>query len=307
MIPTLLMIAATAAEPPPTRETFDLSRLDDPGPWHEQSRILLDGPDGCIEVQGTVRIQMTAFTPSTMLSTGSRRDAVALGTFEGRLDHGVWTTMDTTWNSAPDHADILLEYNRFRPIVGRLPARTDPEAAARAFEADLRERFTDREIEGISPPSPDNDGSVALTRKDDQIRIHIDGNGNETMGLLYTIIEEIAPDGTAFYATWDNGRNAVMLNESVPLSRGKAMAIDVEFPEGKAPTRLDATLPRQFRPEGEGGMMIRDAQLHVRSKVTPLGVVPGVEGVSAVMKVFGFTLGFDQRVAYQRIRACSGS
>jgi len=306
MFPTLLMLAASAAEPP-TSETFDLSRLDDPGPWQEQSRVLLDGPDGCIEVQGTVRIQMTAFTPSTMLTAGGRRDAVALGTFEGRLDHGVWTSMDTTWNSAPDKADILLEYNRFQPIVGRLPAHKDPVAAARAFEADLRERFTDSEIQGISPPSPDNDGSVALTRKDGRIGIHIDGNGNETMGLLYALIDEIAPDGTAIYATWDDERNAVLLTESVPLSRGEAMAIDVEFPEGKAPTRLDATFPRRFRPEGEGGMMIRDAQLHVRSKVTPLGVVPGVEGVSTVMKVFGLTLGFDQRVAYQRIRACSGS
>ena len=39
----------------------------------------------------------------------------------------------------------------------------------------------------------------------------------------------------------------------------------------------------------------------------PLGVVPGVEGASAVLRMYGFTVGFDQRVAYERVRACPES
>lgn len=54
-------------------------------------------------------------------------------------------------------------------------------------------------------------------------------------------------------------------------------------------------------------VLIRDGQMHLRSQSTPLGVVPGVEGASAVLRMYGFTVGFDQRVAYERVRACPES
>ena len=307
MVHWLFLLTASAAEPPAATETFDLSRLDDPRPWQEQAQVLLDGPDRCIEVQGTVRVQVSIYIPGGIWSAGGQRNVVAEGTFEGRLDHGVWTRIDATWTDAPSDALAYMELDRFRPIVGRIPKRRDPEAAAMEFEADIKSRYTADEIVGMGGPTDDTPGSTAITKKGDRIGIHIDGGGDEALGLLYDVLEEIDPDGTALYVTWQEDKQRVLLTESVPLSKRDTFTVEVVFPNGGLPTQLDVVFPKRFKLESEEDptITVRDAQLHLRSQSTALGVVPGVEGASAVVSMYGFTIGFDQRVAYRRVRACS--
>ncbi|HCH62590.1 MAG: hypothetical protein CL927_11865 [Deltaproteobacteria bacterium] len=305
MMHWLFLLPAFAT--PPTAETFDLSRLDDPRPWQEQAQVLLDGPERCIEVQGTIRVQVSIYIPGGIWSAGGQRNVVAEGTFEGRLDHGVWTRIDATWTDAPNDALAYMELDRFRPIVGRIPKRKDPEAAAKEFEADIKSRYTADEIVGMGGPTDDSPGSMAITKKGDRIGIHIDGGGDEALGLLYDVLEEFDPDGTALYVTWQEDKQRVLLTESIPLSKKDTFTVQVMFPNGDSPTQLDVVFPKRFKMENEedAEMSVRDAQLHLRSQSTDLGVVPGVEGASAVVRMYGFTIGFDQRVAYRRVRACS--
>jgi hypothetical protein len=237
---------------------------------------------------------------------GGRHDAVALGTFSGRLDHGLWTRLDTTWSDIADDSFAYIELDRFRPMVGRLPERNDASAAAEAFEADIERRYTEGEIEEMHIASDGSPGSVAVTEKDDRMGIHIDGGGEKSMGLLYDILHQIDPDGTATYVTWDERKKVVQVTESVPLDDKESFTIEVEFPGGEEPTRLDVVFPKRHRLDQEFGVVMRDAQLHLRSQSTALGTLPGVEGASARFTMFGVTVGFDQRVAYQRVRACSG-
>ena len=302
----LLMSLLAAMQPAAAAEPFDLTRLDDLQDWEDRSRVMLKGPPGCIEVQGTVRIQFSFYSPGGLLSAGGRHDAVALGQFEGRLDEGVWTRLETRWADTPADSFAYVELDRFRPIVGRIPKRADPDAAAKAFQADIEARYSKEEIEAVLPASDDSPGSVIFTEKDDRVGIHIDGGGHKSMGLLYDIIQGIDPDGTATYVTWDEQAQAVRLTESVPLSDKESFAIEVEFPKGEEPTRLDVVFPKRHRIDDEIGVVMRDAQLHLRSQSTALGTVPGVEGASARFTLLGLTLGFDQRVAYQRVRECAG-
>lgn|GEM_PF-2656963 len=298
---SLLWLVSALAFAEPTGE-FDLTRLDDPGVWHKAGRQLLDGPEGCIEVQGRVRIQISLYSAGGLLSAGGRRDVVGEGRFEGRLDNGVWTRLDTTWTEQPASESISLEIDRFHPIVGRLPANKKG-ADDLPAPLDVEDRYTEDEIVMVSDPDPE--GQLAITKDEHGIRVHMSDDGQAALGVLDEIIDDIDPDGTAVYVTYNDDIRAVEMTESVPLDEGGVMAIHTRFPGGGAPTWLDASFPKRLKVREDGmSFTIRDAQMHLRSKETDLGVVPGVEGMSAVVGAMGFTVGLDQRVAYDRVRAC---
>ena len=157
---------------------FDLSRLDDPGDWHRRARVLVDGPEGCIEVQGRVRLQISLYSAGGMWSAGGRADVVAHGRLEGRLDNGVWTRLDTTWDARPEGADISLEVSRFRPVVGRLPELAYRPEDARAFREDIEGRYENPEFFGVEEEgSSPGEGSLAMTQDEDGLHLFLDVGG----------------------------------------------------------------------------------------------------------------------------------
>ena len=290
------------ASPPPAAE-FDLTRLDDTDAWQQHARALLDGPPGCIEVQGRVRVQVSLYSAGGFLSSGSRQDVVGEGRFTGRLDQGVWTALETTWTEQPSTDAIVLELDRFHPIVGRMPAVPKDPHAPRLAQGDVG---PNGEVILVTEDDEDN-GELSISKGEDGIRVHMSDGGQAALGMLDEILEDLKPNGTAVYVTWNEDTRTVELTESVPLDGEGVLAIDTHFPEGEVPTWLDARFPKRITLSEEGvRFTIRDAQLHLRSKATPLGVVPGVEGVSAVVGFMGFTIGLDQRVGYDRVRACPG-
>lgn len=259
--------AVEAAQPPP-------ENLDDIVAWEKAARLLIDGPDACVRVQGRVSVRVALYAAGGWLSPGTRRDVVAEGTFEGRLDHGVWTSLTTTW--APPEGPDALTLDRFHPIVGRL-APSPPDA----------------------PPDP------GMQIKLGGSSFRVSGGSGEAPGLLDQLLEEIDAETTASYTRWEGG--AVELLQEVPLDSGERLVVKTSFPGAGPPTSMDATFPAKVR---VGSKLLKvtlmDAQLHLRGKTTPLGTLPGEEGVSVVMGTLGFTLGFDQRVSYQRAAACGG-
>lgn len=254
--------------------------LEDPAPWEARARAILDGPPGCIEVQGRVRLQVSLYTPGGLFSRAERSDVVGQGTFTGTLDQGTWTRLDTTWAEAPEGSAGRLTSDRFHPIVGKLPARPDADG-------------------------DDEDGNVSISTGEDGLKIDVSDSGEAAMGVLDETLEEIDPETTTAYVVWDAASRQVRLHQLVSLGDREDLEIVVRFPEDGPPTQLDAVFPSVLKRKEEGlTFTARDAQFHLRSRVTDLGLVPGSEGMSLVMGALGFTVGFDQRVTYDRVRAC---
>lgn len=256
--------------------------LEDPLPWEQRARALLDGPDACIQVQGRVEATAALFTPGGWLGPGERHDLRAAGTFQGTLDHGTWTTLDTTWE--PGTLEDELKLDRPHPIVGRLPPRPEDEEDAAG-------------------------GSVSISAGGQGTDVAVASGGEEALGLLDQLVADIDPAVTTAYVSWEADRGVVLLRQFVPLQgRQGDLEVLVSFPGGGPPTGLDAVFPPRIHvSEGLLRATILDAQLHLRGKVTPLGVLPGEEGVSLVLGFMGFTVGWEQRISYERARPCPAS
>ena len=148
-------------------------------------------------------------------------------------------------------------------------------------------------------------GNVSISTGEDGLKIDVSDGGEAAMGVLDETLEAIDPDVTTAYVVWDAPTRQVRLHQLVALGDREDLEIVVRFPENGPPTQLDAVFPSVLKRKEDGfTFTARDAQFHLRSKVTELGVVPGSEGVSLVMGALGFTVGFDQRVTYDRVRAC---
>ena len=265
--------------------------LEDLGAWEARGRQLLDGPPGCVEFAGSVRFSVALFRPGGWFGPGERKDMVLDGHFQGRLDHGTWTGMALTWSDPVEGADTL-DLDRLHPIVGRLP----PEEGAENGAGDGAE---DGAAKGSVSVGVDGSGTTVAVAQ----------GSEQALGMLDQIIQDIDPAVTTGYATWDGDRRAVVSTQLVPLDgRQGDLELSVLFPEGGAPTALDAIFPaRVHGGKGPLSFTLIDAQLHVRGQPSALGVLPVEEGVSAVLGVLGFTLGIDQHIRYERARACGAS
>lgn len=111
-VTTALLAASALAEPPAGLD------LEDPTPWEEASRHLLDGPPGCWEIVGV------ATWDHDLARWGYSRGSQA---FVGRLDDGVWSGLhieslgevykegkEQEFRGYPDE-------QRFVPLLGQLP------------------------------------------------------------------------------------------------------------------------------------------------------------------------------------------
>ncbi|MCB9780686.1 MAG: hypothetical protein H6742_19115 [Alphaproteobacteria bacterium] len=284
----LVLSRLTLAGPAPAAMAAE--GADDPLPWEQASRALLDGPDTCIQLRGEVRYAVALYTPGGWLGRAQRRDLTQQGVLEGTLDHGFWTSLQATWPEAEEGAEEgdedVLEVARVRPIVGRRPkGELDGE-------------------EGEESEESEEGGSLSISLSGDDTKVAAD-QGAQALGMLDGIIEDIDPAVTTSWIAWDEASDAVVLRQQVPLQQGGELMVQTVFPDMGPPTSLDAVFPRRiaFR-EGPVRVVLRDAQLHLRGQQTSLGLVPVEESASAVVGVFGFTLGFEQRISYTGARAC---
>lgn len=249
--------------------------IDDIAGWERKARLLLDGPAACVRVQGRVTQHISLFAAGGWLSPGTRRDLVATGTFEGRLDHGTWTSLETTWE--PREGPDRLTPGRFHPIVGRLP------------------------------PVPEGEPVPATKIELGPMSFVLGEGREEAPGVLDQLLGEIAAETTASYTRWDEGRGALDLFQEVPLDSGGRLVVQTAFPGAGAPAAMDAMFPPRIK---VGGALLKvtlmDGQLHLRGKETPLGTLPGEEGLSVVVGALGFTFGYEQRVSYVRAAVCGG-
>lgn len=294
MIPLLLLSSALspahAQDPPPAHVTE--AALEDTRPWEQRARALYDGPEGCVQLQGRASVTVAIYLPGGWLRAGERKDLVRHGSFEGTLDGGLWTSLEWSWDDEPAEQ------------TGAASAEED--AGVELDDDDLGIDELDPLVGRIPPDAGEQDSaSISIGASGQGTQVDLERGSGQALNTLDRLVEEIDPEVTTAYAVWEPASRSVVLRQIVPLDTGGDFEIQVLFPEGGAPTSLDAVFPRKVRlREGPLSVVIRDAQLHIRGQVTPLGVLPAEEGASLVLGALGFTIGYDQRISYLQARPC---
>jgi len=122
--------------------------------------------------------------------------------------------------------------------------------------------------------------------------------------LVRQVVDEWGGDMSTSLAEWDSHREGVWVRREVPIRRRSGAPIsrvDTFFPGGDpTPTEMDVTFPKRFR-AGVKLMRFRidDAQFHIRG-----GPLPTVESASLLLIGLGITMGYEQRIDYDRFQRC---
>ena len=287
MILVGLLALAFAGEPGDPRDRpvsegapLTVAELEDIERWATRGRAMLDGPPGCIEVQGTARLRVAVFRPGGLWGPGERRDIESRGTFSGTLDHGVWTHLDAALET--DDGRDEIEIDTVHPMMGR------------------------HQLEQGEPDEPQ--GSITVGTSGSGTTVAIESGGAQALSMIDLLIEEIDPSITTTYTAWDSTRRAVVLEQLVVMGDGRntqEAEVRTLFPEAGPPTALDLVLPKRLGfTEGPLRIRVLNAQVHLRAQPTALGLVPAQDATSLVVGVLGFTLGLEQHLTYSRVRAC---
>lgn len=278
----MLMAGLGTQTPPP----ISVAQLEDIPAWESRARVLLDGPEGCVQFAGTAELRFRFFVPGGWLGPGEDHDVAASGRFEGTLDHGVWTQLAVDWASN-DFDEDMAELDQLRPLVGRLPAPPPPKPGEPVVES----------------------RSVSISAGGGGTTVRASSEGQAAINALDELIEEIDPSVTTAYTQWVPGQQAVVLRQFMPVRGPGTQDLEIRtlFPQGGPPTSMDLVFPKTMVfAEGPFRFRVLDGQVHLRGKITELGVLPGQESASVVVGVLGFTVGAEQRIVYERARACPG-
>ncbi len=262
------------------------------GRWEDASRVLIDGPGGCIQVRGSVDMTLAIYRPGGWMGPGETTKIPAKGSFEGTLKDGAWTRLVTDFQERAETGGKAdeFEFDRFHPVIGRITPQTD---------------------RGEPPEEPEeSDGDeVSISIGGDGTQVAVDQGSSEAMNILDEIMDQVESDVNLSYSGWDASTESVVLHQVVPMEeRGDAIyQVVTLFPNGGPPTRLDAVFPKRWRmpiDDSPVKVTLMNGQLHIRGTATELGVIPTEEGASIVAGVLGFTFGFDQHIRYTSVRQC---
>jgi hypothetical protein len=265
------LVATAALAAPP--EGLDVDDLDT---WEARSADLLDGPDGCWDLSGTLQIHVAAYTPPSLWTRAERHDYTFSGEFDGRISDGDWSRFEYTLKSDGDKDKTELDIPIY-PLMGRI----DQEVVKR------------RVTEGEETPN----------------RVGVDAGG-DAMNLLDQVLEEIDPAATIAYAQWDDDKGGVTLLQDMPLTEARnsdVVTLTTFVPGGGAyATSLDAEFPRRIK-VGDGLVKatVFDAQLHLRAQQDETGALPQLESVSLGIGVLGFTAAYEQKLVYAHAATCT--
>jgi hypothetical protein len=288
LIGLALAQAPAPAESPPVTQ----AQLEDIDDWEKRARSIFNGPDTCVQLQGTVTYGLAFYTPGGWLSPGEQHEMTLSGTFDATLNHGEWTQMDLVW----EHSE-MAEAAQTHTMVGRmseaLRKKTQIHPMVGHLSKALRKKL--KESQGRD--------RLGARKKDAAAQ-----GGHEAIGVIDAIIKAIDPEITMAYAGWDAATGSVVLQQIVPIEEQADAELQVRttFPNGGAPTALDAYFPaRMTKAAGLFKLTVLNAQLHIRGQDTAMGVLPGHESVSFVIGLLGFTIGLEQQIHYTRARPCA--
>ena len=257
--------AALASEAPSRAVLDDIER------WESGQDALIRGPQGCWVLEGQVRQKLTIHQPPDFMSGVAHQEMNFVGTFDGELNDGEWQ---------------------------RWTASVEPEPG------------TDWEMATVGPPLvgqfPDDgtDGSVTVSLGTDGGSVG--GAVAQGVNVLQAAINALSGPTETSLAQWDADQQAVLYLREVAMRDSKhPIAVTTRFPQGEVADRLDAVWPRLMR-VGKWPFVakFRDVQAHVVGYPQGEVVLPWAESMSFTVSAVGFTIGWEQTLAYQVATRC---
>ncbi len=277
-----LLIPLALAAPP------DGVDVEDVDLWEARSEALLAGPQGCWELEGDARVRAAVFTPGGLLGKPSRVQTTLSGPWTGRMEDGLWTRLEHQLQPTQEGGKLDVTGLPLHPMVGRV--------ALQSGEDD------DEQEAG------QEGGKVSAGISSEGVTLDAQA-WSKAANLVDDIIEAVDPEAVLAYASWDEARQGVEVVRSMPLGpRASADEVTLRsfLPLDGRPRSLDVEFPARIR---MGSWPVRvtliEPQLHLVSLPSPQGLLPAHESLSAILGVLGFTLGYEQTLAYRKATPCS--
>lgn len=263
--------------------------LDDIQRWEKLTDAALDGPTGCWDFKGGVRVTTTIHTRASFYKRSSVDPSVSMGNFTGRLRDGLWEYFHYTLIEGDSGEKTKASVY---PMVGRVQRETVLVNGERAWAEEQLDKNQER--------------ADKRAEKTDEPPREVRDPGN----MLRSLLDSFDNSTAISTVGWRDSLNAVQLDQDVPIDDSKNPEVAhlvTLFPGGAPfPSRISAVFPRKVE-TGTWPMKITlvDPQMHliqiqVRDKVLPMA-----ETASVIVNALGFTIGLEQRFDYQSAVPCS--
>jgi hypothetical protein len=265
---------------------------EDFGRWEEAADKALDGPAGCWELTGSLRVDAALHAPSTAFTRGDTMKMGAAGTWHGRLDGGQWTSFAYKWTKKDVEGDEFSV--PVFPVIGKI----------------------DQTIVVQEGLPPEEEQAAGISRKDDKgsVSISIGGGeggdgGAEAINLFQSAIDAWDPATATSMTEWRDKEQQISLLQDFPIfdtENSPVVVVESSFPGGGLGlSKLDAQFPRRVK-IGEWPLKVNlmDTQFHLRQQQVGPTWLPQVEGFTLMAGVVGFTFGYEQQMVYTTAQAC---
>lgn len=270
----MMWLAMALAAPPEGVDPEDFGR------WEDAADKALDGPAGCWELTGQVRIDGALHSPSTAFSRSDTMKLEAVGTWQGRLHDGHWRAFSYRWDTVGEAGDLDVP---IYPVIGRI----DQDIVVR---------------EGAPKKEEPKNGEISVS-------VGSAGGGAEAINLLQEAIDAWDPTTATSFTQWREADRHIELVQDFPIfetPKSPVVVVTSVFPEGGVGmARLDAVFPRRVKVgEWPVKVTLMDTQFHLRQQQVGATWLPQVEGFTLMAGVLGFTFGYEQQMVYSTAQAC---
>ena len=264
---------------------------DDFGHWEAAADRALDGPAGCWDLTGAVRVDAGLHSPGTAFVRGDTYRVTGVGTWEGRIEDGEWKDFTYAWRELTGAAlDIPIW-----PLVGKI----EQSVVTNATPENVKEKAADG-------------SSVVINFNDDEEEEGGSGGSGSTeaINVFHEVVDNWEPAGSTTMSEWSDELGAIRLIQDIPLLdkvNPPTVTVTSIFPNGdEHPTVIDAAFPKRIK-LGEWPLKVTlmDTQFHLRQQPVGSYVLPQVEGFTLMGGLLGFTLGYEQQLTYATAQACT--
>lgn len=235
--------------------------------WNDGAEAMLNGANGCWELVGHAKWDWRF---------GRFGETRGEAVFAGRLEDGIWTDFhveplgELSRRRRQEERLVYSDERHFAPLVGKLPPRETQEQSRRSKEE----------------------------------------TSEEPRNVLRQTLEEIGSLVSTSWASWDEARSGVVYHTSVPIGEGsRAPEIEIKayFPDGGDwATEQDIQFPPTFRLSRPLSPVVRDASVHLRSRIHQNQVFPSSESFRFGFQVLGFEMSGAQSIQYTHASRCRG-
>ena len=293
MVSLLVASVAAFAESPP--EGVDLDALEE---WEAMALSFREGPQGCWVFEGTTSIKIALFTPPSLWTRPERHNFQFGGKFEGRFENGAWVSfrhdtkrLDSTKVGLSELDLELDNLDRIVPLFG-------------TFDRNIVE------YEGPKKPEDDkeeDDDNKSSTSTDEELRAT--DTATRSLSAVDELLNNLSPSSFVSFAQWSSKPRGVRLVQDAPLDdrpRSDVVTLTTFFPDGTGPaTEANVVFPKRMTVrDGMISAKIMEPQMRLRGKVVGNEALPLAEAFSGVVGFLGFTVGYEQALAYNRATPC---